>query len=119
MQGAPCCPRVPAAWRAALVAAALLLAGHDAFGDHVSAQRGAPALADPADLAVGRLLVARRGLGDGNFGESVVLLFAYATRDGAAGLIINRRSTVPTSRVLPELPTPRGSETMLFLGGRS
>ena len=71
----------------------------------------------PSDLSAGKLLVARRGLGDPNFLESVVLLFAYAEKNGAAGLILNRQSRVSVRRVLPDLPTPQRPEAVVFLGG--
>jgi putative transcriptional regulator len=82
-----------------------------------AAQRRPNALANPRDLAPGQFLIARRGLGDPNFAESVVLLFAYSADEGAAGLIINRRTPVPTSEVLPDLAPARGRQTFLFFGG--
>jgi putative transcriptional regulator len=68
-------------------------------------------------LAAGTFLVATRSLPDPNFRETVVLLVAYAPKNGAAGLIINRRTEVPLRRVLPDLPAPRGSGTVAFAGG--
>lgn len=69
------------------------------------------------DLAAGKLLVARRGLRDGNFNESVVLLLTYSAKAGAAGVIVNRRTAVPMRRAVPDLPTPLGPEPFLFNGG--
>lgn len=80
-------------------------------------QRRPNALADPRDLAPGQLLVARRGLADPNFAESVVLLFAYSANEGAAGLIINRRTSVSAVEILPDMPVARGGEALLFFGG--
>jgi putative transcriptional regulator len=77
-------------------------------------QRGRGAV--PA-LSAGSFLVAARKLADPNFAQSVVLLFAYSPRDGAAGLIVNRRTNVSVRRVVPELVAPRGLEPVVFFGG--
>lgn len=74
-------------------------------------QSGAPA------LAAGTLLVAARRLRDPAFQEAVVLLFAFSPHDGAAGLIVNRRSEVPVRRLLPDLPVARGALPTAFIGG--
>lgn len=67
-------------------------------------------------LAPGRLLVAARGLPDPNFAETVVLLVDYGA-GGAMGLVINRQTTVPLTRVFPHLkPSPQGAPA-LFIGG--
>ena len=82
---------------------------------------GAPS-ASPAqrrptkELAAGKMLVAARTMGDSLFADSIILLFAYSS-DGAAGLVVNRRSAVPVPRVLPDLPMPDGPSPVLFLGG--
>ena len=67
-------------------------------------------------LARGRILVAGRDLGDPNFAESVVLLAEYSPQ-GAMGLILNRKSEVPLSQLLPDLPKPPGAPPVVFLGG--
>jgi putative transcriptional regulator len=67
-------------------------------------------------LAVGSVLVATRRVGDPLFAQSVVLLFAYS-ENGAAGLILNRPTTVPVDRVLPDLAVPRTAASRVFLGG--
>jgi putative AlgH/UPF0301 family transcriptional regulator len=54
---------------------------------------------DPNNLGVGTLLVASRGLGDPHFAETVILLVRH-DESGALGLILNRRTNVPLSRVL-------------------
>jgi putative transcriptional regulator len=51
------------------------------------------------DLALGRFLVASRDLLDPHFAQTVVLLVEYES-DGVLGLVVNRRSTIPISRVL-------------------
>lgn len=67
-------------------------------------------------LAPGTLLVATRRLPDPNFAETVVLLLQYS-RDGAAGLILNRNSGVALSRALPGLAAVAGLDTPAFIGG--
>jgi putative transcriptional regulator len=62
------------------------------------------------------MLVAARTMSDSLFAHSVILLFSYSS-DGAAGLVINKQSRVPVSRVLPDLPMPDGPAPILFLGG--
>ncbi|MFN0171739.1 MAG: YqgE/AlgH family protein [Bryobacteraceae bacterium] len=69
-----------------------------------------------ADLAPGRFLVARRDLPDPNFDEAVVLLVHY-DQEGAMGLVINRRTRIPMSRVFEELEKARGRGEPVFLGG--
>jgi putative transcriptional regulator len=63
------------------------------------------------------VLVARRGLPDVNFSESVVVLFAHSRSDGAAGLIVNRRTALQARQRLPDLPNLGAPEPSLFLGG--
>ena len=53
----------------------------------------------PRDLALGKFLVASRDLADPHFSQTVVLLVEYAS-DGVVGLILNRRTTIPISRLL-------------------
>jgi len=67
------------------------------------------------DLAAGKLIVAKPELGDPNFAESVILLIDYDKDKGAVGLILNRRTKVPISRVFPELKAPVSDP--VFLGG--
>ena len=54
---------------------------------------------DPKNLGAGKLLVASRGLGDPNFAKTVILLVHYDEK-GVVGLVLNRRTDVPLSRVL-------------------
>jgi len=75
------------------------------------------ALAHGADLAGGRFLVASRELGDPNFAETVVLLVRYGEQDGAMGLIVNRRTDLPVSRVFRDLKEAKGNTDLVYMGG--
>jgi putative AlgH/UPF0301 family transcriptional regulator len=69
----------------------------------------------PKDLGVGKLLVASRGLGDPDFARTVVLLVHY-DQNGVLGLILNRRTEVPLSRVL-DLDAAKERSDPVYLGG--
>jgi len=68
------------------------------------------------DLAAGKFLVAQRDLLDPNFIQTVVLLAKYG-EDGAMGLIINRRTKLPLSKVLGELPEVKDRSDPVYMGG--
>jgi len=68
-------------------------------------------------LAPGRFLVAGRDLGDPNFAEAVVLLVQYSEQRGAMGVIINRRTDVPISRVLNDLKEAQNRADLIYVGG--
>ena len=70
---------------------------------------------NPKELAVGKLLVASRGLGDPHFAETVVLLVHY-DESGVLGLVLNRRTDVPLSRVL-DLEAAKDRSDPVYLGG--
>jgi putative AlgH/UPF0301 family transcriptional regulator len=70
---------------------------------------------NPQDLGVGKLLVASRSLGDPDFARTVVLLVHYDEK-GALGLILNRRTDVPLSRVL-DLKAAKDRSDPIYLGG--
>jgi putative AlgH/UPF0301 family transcriptional regulator len=70
---------------------------------------------NPNDLGPGKLLVASRSLGDPNFAETVVLLVHYDEK-GVLGLILNRRTDVPLSRVL-DLKAAKDRSDPVYLGG--
>ncbi len=74
-------------------------------------QRGAVAA-----LASGKLLVAARRLPDPNFASTVILLTAVG-RDGAVGLVVNRRSEATLARVFPQLTLTLASASHAFFGG--
>jgi putative transcriptional regulator len=67
-------------------------------------------------LASGKLLVAARRLPDPNFANTVILLTAM-NRDGAVGLIVNRRSEATLARVFPQLTLGLASASHAFFGG--
>src|SRR5437588_1302326 len=67
------------------------------------------------EVAVGKLLIAKPQLADPNFAESVVLIVHYDSDKGAVGLILNRRSNVPISKVLPQVKGAK--EDPVFEGG--
>jgi putative transcriptional regulator len=70
---------------------------------------------DPKNLGTGRLLVASRGLADPRFAETVVLLVRY-DETGVVGLVLNRRTDVPLSRVL-DLEAAKDRSDPIYLGG--
>jgi putative transcriptional regulator len=86
----------------------------------LSLQAGiAPAAAQstrPSDLARGKLLVAARDLPDPNFAKTVVLLVQYDA-DGVVGLIVNRRSEVPISKVLDNVSGAKSRTDAVYSGG--
>ena len=67
------------------------------------------------DLKAGRLLVASRNLPDPNFATTVILLAEYG-KDGAMGLIVNRRTDVTLARIFPDLQSPESGATAFFGG---
>ena len=67
--------------------------------------------------APGIFLVASRDLGDPNFAHAVVLLIHYDDENGAMGLIVNRRTDVPLSRVFSELKEAKGRDDQIYVGG--
>jgi putative transcriptional regulator len=70
---------------------------------------------DPKNLGAGKLLVASRGLGDPNFAKTVILLVHYDEK-GVVGLVLNRRTDVPLSRVL-DLEAAKDRSDPVYLGG--
>lgn len=72
-------------------------------------------LKNPKDLGVGKVLVAARNLGDPNFAGTVILLVHYDEK-GVVGLVLNRRTDVPLSRVL-DLKAAKDRSDPVYLGG--
>jgi putative transcriptional regulator len=68
-----------------------------------------------AQVNVGDLLVANEKLGDPNFAETVVLITQRDEEEGTVGLVINRRSEIPLSRVFPDVKGA-GSDPV-YVGG--
>ena len=81
----------------------------------------AAALAQGGDdvdkLAPGRFLVASRDLGDPNFAQAVILLVQYSDEHGAMGLIVNRQTDVPLSRVFQDLKEAKDRTDPIYIGG--
>jgi putative transcriptional regulator len=67
--------------------------------------------------AAGRFLLARPELPDPNFNDTIVLIVDYGVNEGAFGLIVNRPTDVPVSRVFPEAARPGRSTSRLHFGG--
>src|SRR5580704_13256272 len=76
-----------------------------------------PGFCQTDDLAVGRLLVASRDLGDPNFAKTVILLVHYKEDQGAVGLVVNKRTDVPISRVFHDLKEASGRGDPVYIGG--
>src|SRR5258708_4053877 len=68
------------------------------------------------DLATGKILVARRSLVDPNFAETVILLVQHDD-DGTAGLILNRQTKIPLSKLSTEMESAKGRTDRLYHGG--
>ena len=71
---------------------------------------------DAKDLGPGKLLVASRGLADPNFAETVILLVHFDDH-GVVGLILNRRTEIPLSRVLEGFEGAKDLSDPAYLGG--
>jgi len=69
-----------------------------------------------ADLGAGKILVASRDLADPNFAETVILLVRYDAQ-GVVGLILNRRTDIPLSRVLEQFEAAKGRSDLAYVGG--
>ncbi len=77
-------------------------------------QAGAGARAE--DLAAGKLLIASRDLLDPNFAQTVILLVRY-DEESVAGIIINRRTQIPISRVFADVKEAKGQSDPIYRGG--
>jgi putative transcriptional regulator len=64
----------------------------------------------------GKFLVAARRMGDPRFAQTVVLLVAH-DQHGTVGLVINRRTSMPLSSVLPGIWKRKDPSQLLFVGG--
>ena len=69
------------------------------------------------ELATGRFLVASRTLGDPNFAETVILLVHYSEDDGTVGLIVNRQTDIPLSRVFRDIRGAKDRKDPVYMGG--
>jgi len=70
-----------------------------------------------ADLEAGKFLVASRDLGDPNFAGTVVLLLKFDEDEGALGIVVNRRTDVPLSRVFDNIKSTKDRTDAVYLGG--
>ena len=77
----------------------------------------APALAQEPRPSGAILLVASPELADPNFSETVVLVTRWRDFPGPLGVVINRPTSVPLSRVLADIPALAGVEDKVFQGG--
>lgn len=68
------------------------------------------------NLGVGKLLVASRGVSDPIFAEKVILVVHYDQK-GVLGLMLNRRTEVPLSKVLESVKAAKGLSDPVYLGG--
>jgi putative transcriptional regulator len=75
-----------------------------------------PAFGEDAQPMKSILLVARKNLPDPFFRDSVVLVTQSAGR-APTGVIVNRPTEVPLSRVLPDIERLRSRDDRLFFGG--
>ena len=71
----------------------------------------------PADLEVGRLLVASRELRDPSFRETVVLVLEYSRSEGAVGVVVNRPSEIELGRILTDVDGAAELTEPVFIGG--
>ncbi len=68
------------------------------------------------DLGRGRFLVAETQLLDPNFAHTVILLTDHG-EDGAVGLIVNRKTDLEASRLMPGVEGLADRPTPVFIGG--
>lgn len=68
------------------------------------------------DVGPGTLLVASRDLTDPNFAQTVVVLLDHDD-GGTIGLVVNRQTDVPLSRVFQKLPQAEQQGVPVYLGG--
>jgi putative transcriptional regulator len=71
---------------------------------------------NPGDLGPGKLLVASRELADPNFAETVILL-VHCDDESVVGLMLNRRTELPISRVFAQLKAAKDLSDPVYLGG--
>lgn len=77
---------------------------------------GAMAAAADDELTDGSILVADPKLRDPNFANTVVVLIAYGD-GGSAGLILNRESDTPLSKIMSGVKEAAGRKDLVFEGG--
>ena len=67
------------------------------------------------EIAPGKLLVASDQLGDPNFAESVILIVQHDAENGTMGLILNRRTKIPLSKVFADIKGAKSDP--VYIGG--
>lgn len=82
----------------------------------VAALLGAQTSALVRKPAAGRYLVAQRDLADPNFSETVIYLVHYSEKE-AMGLVVNRPTKVPLSRLFREMKEAAGRDDPVYVGG--
>jgi putative transcriptional regulator len=68
------------------------------------------------DLGLGKVLVASRNLPDPIFAKTVILLVHYDDK-GVLGLMLNRRTDLPVSRVFKQLKAAKNRSDRVYAGG--
>jgi putative transcriptional regulator len=68
------------------------------------------------DSLKGQLLLASPGLFDPNFRRTVVLVTEHS-EEGAAGLVLNRRSETAVSEAVPAVAPLVGEQELVYIGG--
>lgn len=66
-------------------------------------------------LAAGDVLVANEKLADPNFAQSVILVVQHDSENGTVGLIVNRRTDIPLSKIFPKIEHASGDP--VYMGG--
>ena len=74
-----------------------------------------PALPETTKEADGIFLVAKKRIEDPNFRETVILVKPIA--GGAIGVIINRPTDIPLSKLFPDYPVLKENKNMVYIGG--
>ena len=111
---------------AAIVAHAVQLANNRDVANRVEASYArsqiSPAIPVPVQsknpqlLGVGKILVASRRLGDPYFAQTIILLVQHDA-GGVVGLILNRRTELPMSRVLGDYQAAKDRSDPVYFGG--
>jgi putative transcriptional regulator len=65
--------------------------------------------------SIGAVLVANQKLADPNFAQSVILIVQFDKDGGTVGLIINRQTEIPVSRIFPKVK--QATKDPVYLGG--
>lgn len=113
MASPPTAVRNRAWWPWVWMVVALLLAGTalPSHADFIPVQSKSA-----RDLAQATLLVASRDLDDPNFAKTVILLVHYDD-ESVLGLIVNRHTDVPISRLFDGLKAAKTRADSIYLGG--